>query len=189
LSGKFSLRFKAKALRANMDKSVRELAVKSLNDNLSAYYRVTSLPESLGFYWPVGSEMDIMPFIHELAIQNEVKLCLPVINGDEEPMDFVVWTPESEMKQGGNSIPEPVRRDASVMPDVLLVPLLMCDKRGNRLGYGKGHYDRTINAMARKPFLIGVGFDEQLYADNLPAESHDIKLNLIITPRQVIEIK
>lgn len=176
-------------MRANMDKSVREFATKSLNDNLSAYYRLTELPKTMGFYWPIGSEMDIMPFINELAEQGGVTLCLPVTKGNNEPMKFYAWTPQSTMKQGENDIPEPADQSTPVIPDVLLMPLLMCDRQGNRLGYGKGHYDRAIAAMVNKPFLIGIGFDEQLYTENLPAEPHDIKLNLIITPRQVIEIK
>lgn len=168
---------------------MRELATKSLNDNLSAYYRLTDLPKSLGFYWPVGSEINIMPFITELAEQGGVTLCLPVTNGTDTPMQFVEWTPQTEMTRGENDIPVPAAPSAPVTPDVLLMPLLMCDKQGNRLGYGKGHYDRAIAAMGKKPFLIGVGFDEQISTENLPVEPHDIKLNLIITPRQVIEIK
>lgn len=172
-----------------MDDETRALATKALNDNLSAYYRLTPLPSVLGFYWPFGTEMDVRPFIHYLAQQDDkVTFCLPVTNGDK-PMQFFEWTPDTTMTMGEFGIDEPAHQGELIVPDTVLVPLLMCDKHGNRLGYGKGHYDRAMASMPTKPFLIGIGFDEQVHQDKLPAEDHDIKLDLIITPRQVIEIK
>jgi len=65
---------------------------------------------------------------------------------------------------------------------------LLGDKNGNRIGYGAGHYDRYIASCDTKPYLIGVCFDEQIYDGDIPAEPHDIPLDLIVTPKRVIEI-
>ena len=67
--------------------------------------------------------------------------------------------------------------------ELAIVPLLAFDRRGYRLGYGKGYYDRLL--AAGPVTTIGVGFAAQ-EVDALPAEPHDIALDWIITEREVI---
>jgi 5-formyltetrahydrofolate cyclo-ligase len=75
-----------------------------------------------------------------------------------------------------------------VEPDLVLVPLLAFDRTGARLGYGQGHYDRTLAALrARRPVsAIGLAFAAQEVAC-LPAEPHDIPLDGIVTETAYIE--
>jgi 5-formyltetrahydrofolate cyclo-ligase len=66
---------------------------------------------------------------------------------------------------------------------LLLMPLSAFDARGNRLGYGAGHYDRAIarlRAKGKSPVLIGAAFSVQ-EAEALPAEDHDVALDMILT--------
>ena len=68
--------------------------------------------------------------------------------------------------------------------DVVIVPLVGCDKNLNRIGFGKGFYDRFLKD--KKAYKIGVCYDFQV-VDNLTVNEWDVKLNKIITPTKVIE--
>jgi 5-formyltetrahydrofolate cyclo-ligase len=84
-------------------------------------------------------------------------------------------------------IREPKPDAAEVFPDVLLVPLLAFDRRGNRIGYGGGYYDLTITALrARQPILAaGIAFAEQELI-KVPTGPRDARLDLVLTEREVI---
>ena len=72
---------------------------------------------------------------------------------------------------------------AELRPQVLLMPLAAFDGRGNRIGYGKGHYDRAIAALEKvSPVVcIGLAFDVQEVGE-VPAEAHDRRLDALLTP-------
>ena len=66
--------------------------------------------------------------------------------------------------------------------DLFLVPGLLFDKQGNRLGHGKGFYDRLLaNRRADAP-AWGIAYEWQIIAEPLPAESHDVRMNAVISP-------
>ena len=73
-----------------------------------------------------------------------------------------------------------------VYPSILLIPLVAFDKDLNRLGYGGGYYDRYISKILKKNFLltIGLGYSFQK-VNKLPTNKHDIKLNYIITEKNI----
>lgn len=134
-----------------------------------------------GVYYPIGTE--IKP---PLDLQN---LSLPVIRHDQS-LEFYEWSEGEKLITREFNIPIPdTRHKNPVTPDVIFAPLLLCDLQGNRLGYGKGHYDRYLASLNKKPLLIGVCFDEQVYEGTLPAEDHDVRLDMIVTPKGWIEIK
>ena len=93
------------------------------------------------------------------------------------------------MTQNKYGIEEPELRVDNVVPladiDVLLLPLVGFDEKGNRLGMGGGYYDRTLaqwyNGHAPHLFPIGLSYDEQRVSE-LPVEAWDIPLPEIITP-------
>jgi 5-formyltetrahydrofolate cyclo-ligase len=72
------------------------------------------------------------------------------------------------------------------IPDVLFVPLLAFDRRGHRLGYGGGYYDRTLAALPGRTAL-GFGFSA-LEVDSVPTGPHDHPLNAIVTEKEIIRI-
>ena len=86
-------------------------------------------------------------------------------------------------------IPAPPPFAPAGAPDLVIAPLLGFDRRGGRLGQGAGHYDRALAALrAAKPvFVIGLAFSGQEIAE-LPAESHDQRLDAILTETDYIEI-
>lgn len=136
---------------------------------------------TLAGYMPMRTEIDCLPAM--AAHQGLVGV--PVIRGPAMPLVFHRWHPDARMVPGdfGALIPE---CGEAVDPDVLIVPLLAFDRRGFRLGYGGGFYDRTLEGLrVRKPVLaIGFAFEAQ-EMDEVPIEPTDQPLDLIVTDREV----
>ena len=92
------------------------------------------------------------------------------------------------MKRSAFGTMEPLESAVSVLPDIVLVPLVMVDLLGTRLGRGAGHYDATLESLrAKKSILaIGVAYDWQVSEDPLPREAHDQGLDGLVTPSRAI---
>ena len=88
----------------------------------------------------------------------------------------------SEVDEGAFGIPFPAAGAADLIPVILLVPLLAFDRRGHRLGYGGGFYDRTLaDLRAKGPILaIGVGYAFQ-EVDEVPSGAYDQRIDMIAT--------
>ncbi len=123
-------------------------------------------------YWPVRGEIDPRPLLQALGRP----VALPVTGARGTVLDFRLWRPGDRMAPGPFGIPEPTGPTAE--PDVLLVPLLAFDARGNRLGYGGGYYDRTIAATGA--LAIGAAHAAQEVAA-VPVGPDDRRLAGILT--------
>lgn len=73
-------------------------------------------------------------------------------------------------------------------PDLIIVPGVAFDHHGHRIGYGKGYYDRFLRHPGRKAHLVGLCHDFQLINGAIPAEEHDIRMELIVTDRRVVHV-
>ncbi|MCB2134463.1 MAG: 5-formyltetrahydrofolate cyclo-ligase [Rhodobacteraceae bacterium] len=133
--------------------------------------------KALAGYMPMRTEIDCLPAMQ--AHQGVVGV--PVIMGRARPLQFRLWTPQSEMIEGTFGARIPANGDW-VVPEVLVVPLLAFDRRGYRLGYGGGFYDRTLEGLRANGPVVAIGF---AYAaqeiDAVPIESTDQPLDLIVT--------
>ena len=119
------------------------------------------------------------PYIAGL-IDGGTTTCLPVVIADDQPLVFRQWDGMTPLDAGdfGTMAPGP---DAPVVtPNLILMPLAGFDASGNRLGYGKGFYDRTVAALNPRPQLIGYGFSTQ-QVDLIPAEPHDVRMDMVIS--------
>ena len=87
-------------------------------------------------------------------------------------------------------IPEPAAHLPACHPDVLFIPLAAFDRRGYRIGYGAGHYDRALASLkAKKPVLaIGIAYATQEVPE-VPAEPHDQRLDFVLTEREAISCR
>jgi 5-formyltetrahydrofolate cyclo-ligase len=85
---------------------------------------------------------------------------------------------------------EPKDDAPEVDPDILIVPLAAFDRRGNRIGYGAGYYDMTINRLrALKPAkAVGIAYAAQEVAD-VPVTERDARLDLVLTEHDVIDCR
>jgi len=143
--------------------------------------------KKLGLYYPTSYELDILP-IRDFEFQRKMKFLLPVVRSDFS-MVFYEWSKKGLLLINRYGIPEPIKsKSKTVTPDIVLVPLLAFDKYKNRLGYGKGFYDKFLynnNKMKKKIISIGVAFSFQNY-HKLPTNDYDYKLDYVITEKGII---
>lgn len=136
----------------------------------------------LAGYMPMRTEIDPLAAM----AQHSGPVCVPVITGAGQPLVFHRWTPQSVMVPGefGALIPQV---SEPLTPDVLIVPLLAFDRRGYRLGYGGGFYDRTLEALRARGRAVAIGFAFAAQEmDAVPTEPTDQPLDLLVTETEVL---
>ena len=134
--------------------------------------------------WPLPGEIDLRPLLAMLAARGHAVL-LPRTLRRGEPLEFRLWTPGAPLEAGSFGTLHPQGGLPAPPPDVILVPLLAFDRRGGRLGYGAGFYDRTLRLYPRAA-AIGCAFAAQ-EVDAVPMEAHDVRLPAVATERGIIE--
>ena len=139
----------------------------------------------IGGYYPVNFEIDDLLLLKKFE-KNKFIISLPVIKNNFQ-MDFYKWSFSEILKVNKYGIPEPESKNI-VYPDILLVPLVAFDKNLNRLGYGGGYYDRTIEKLSKKKNIIKIGLALSVQKiDKVPINAYDQKLDYIITNKYIIK--
>lgn len=140
----------------------------------------------LAGYCPLENEIDLRPFLARW-METGNDLCLPRVTGPGQ-MEFCLLRDWGELEQGAFGIDEPTGPAVSTDTiDIFLVPGLAFDRRGSRLGFGKGFYDRALPAPGRA-IAIGVGHQWQLRDDPLPSEGHDRPMDHVVTDVQWVVV-
>lgn len=138
-------------------------------------------------FFPLQSEPDISPLLHDALAAGKL-LALPRFNAVANAYEAVcVRDPVRELVIGPLQVREPVAACSAVALnrlDFALVPGLGFDARGQRIGRGKGHYDRLLAGFTG--MKIGVAFDFQILTE-VPHEPHDIALDGVVTPTRWME--
>ncbi len=137
-------------------------------------------------FYPYQSEIDTRPLLGKLAGEGWTT-ALPIVVKQASPLEFRRWMPGEPTIPGKWDIPRPPADAPLVEPDVLLVPLLAFDRRGYRLGYGGGFYDRTLEKLrAGKPVVaIGIAYAVQ-EVDSVIHDDHDQLLDFVMTEKELI---
>jgi len=143
-------------------------------------------------YWAVDGELPLNLIIPPLASRGQ-QFLLPVIGADKT-LRFAPWQNGMEVQPNRYGIPEPLEVRQPLAPfqlDLVLVPLLGFDRRGNRLGYGGGYYDRSFaflqeQARPTEPLLVGIAYAFQ-EIDALEPADWDVPLDFIATDRELID--
>ncbi len=170
--------------------SIEKEAAAMLSDRIRK--RVLSLDEfkssdDVFLYCSFRSEVDTRRLIED-TIEIKGRVYLPKVVSRTK-MIFVKVSSIDELKKGFRGIFEPEgNEESSVLPGLILVPLLAYDLKGIRLGYGGGYYDRTLPLYKGKSMLAALAFEEQCH-DGLPCDETDIKMDAVITPKEVIRIR
>jgi 5-formyltetrahydrofolate cyclo-ligase len=188
LDQKRRARTAANAARIQAHKSLGERAGLMLAQHELPVIRKDNIASVSGFY-PYQAEINALPLLARLVSEGW-QTALPVVMAKGEPLTFRAWGPGEPTGRGIWDIHIPLESAAEVQPDVLLVPMLAFDRRGYRLGYGGGFYDRTLAELRKlKPVVaIGVAYAGQ-EMDEVPVASYDEPLDWILTERGVIEPK
>jgi 5-formyltetrahydrofolate cyclo-ligase len=140
-------------------------------------------------FWPIRDEPDTLPLIAALAAHG-FGAALPVTVSRTAPLVFRQWRPGDPTLPGAMKIPEPLASAQALDPDLLFVPLACFDRRGHRIGYGAGHYDRTLALLrvAAPTIAVGIGYGAAETPD-IPDEAHDQRLDFILTERELIDCR
>ena len=142
------------------------------------------LPEAKIFssYRAIGSEITPTLLERELA-QRGADIALPAIVRKSAPLTFRTWQEGDPLIPGKWGILEPASNGPSVLPDVVLLPMLAFDAAGRRLGYGGGFYDRTLQELRTKKIIIAIGLAyPQQEVDAVPYDGYDQYLDYVLTP-------
>ena len=125
-----------------------------------------------GFY-PIRGEPDVLSLL-ALLTQEGYDVALPAVKGRGTALDFRLWRPGDPTFLGPMGIPEPSDAAPVVDPDLLFTPLACFDRRGHRVGYGAGYYDRSLARLRAMKTIhaVGVAYGVCEVAA-VPYEAHD----------------
>ena len=174
-----------KELRKEIRARKRDIPVDELREMSRLLCKRLLANERLGnastvmMYYPLGDEVDVTPVIEQLAESGKT-VVLPQVTGEAE-MVLRRYTGKADLREGAFGIMEPCGElftDYEAI-DVAIIPGMAFDRHGNRLGRGKGYYDRFLPLLPTRVYKIGVCFPFQLL-DDIPMEEHDKRVNLIV---------
>jgi 5-formyltetrahydrofolate cyclo-ligase len=175
-----------------VDTKQRALAANAAKTVLSAHSLFQS-SQTIAGYFARAIEMDLMPIME--AVWHAQKKCyLPVLAPADNTLHFVAYKEDDDLQINRHKILEPTldidKTIATPQLDLVLVPLMGFDDKGNRLGNGGGFYDRSfafLHGQPRpsKPILIGVGYELQ-QSNAIPHEAWDVQLDGVLTEKKLL---
>ena len=182
---KAALRREALARRGTVAPGARAAFSRRLADEGLRLARLWR-PDAVSAFHALRDEPDTLELLSALSEQG-FATALPVVVGRGSPLVFRLWRPGDPTRSGAMSIAEPLEDAPAVDPDLLFVPLACFDRRGHRIGYGAGYYDRTLARLrAIKPVhAVGVAYGVCEVAA-VPYEAHDQSLDAIVTDQETI---
>jgi 5-formyltetrahydrofolate cyclo-ligase len=181
---KLELRAKIRAALEKISQAVRAVESMDLCERLKIQMRSA---RAILFFAPLPDELDVWPLLEESLASGKI-IALPFFDVEGKKYGTRrLKNLATEIIIGKFGVREPIQSCAEIplqLFDLILVPGMAFDLHGNRLGRGKGFYDRLLaNANALK---CGVGHDFQLL-EKIPAEPHDGKVDYILTPKRCVK--
>ena len=136
-------------------------------------------------YYPINDEINTVPII-EYALREGKRVALPISSTVDYTLTFRLISSLDELKNGAYSIPEPTE-DAEIFNNetkaLCIVPGLSFDRSGNRLGYGKGFYDRFLSEF--NGTTVGLCYSEFLL-NNLPTDKNDRTVDIVVSDTEEV---
>ena len=175
-----------------LERKKKYLTVKKFNFNLifNLIKKIFNKEKiTIAGYYPSNYEVNILDFLKQAKKYN-FKVVLPVLKSTAV-MNFERWSFGNPLYVNKFGMLEPKSSKNNIIPDIVLVPLLAFDNKLNRIGYGKGYYDRAlkkINKIKKKAIFIGIAFSFQK-SIKVPTNKHDVKLDYIFTEQGIISSK
>ena len=190
---KNNLRIIAKRKRKliSLDTEDKNTFLKNINSCLDRVFSIENPVKEVGLYYPIFNEISPLVFIEYFKV-NKITTALPVVDSNSNSMVFKKWFKKEKLQKSHIGTYEPLRTNKTILPQIIVVPMLMFDRKLNRLGYGAGYYDKSISTLKRyfdkkqKNFItIGLAYSEQ-ETKSIPYESHDQKLDFIVTEKEIL---
>jgi len=164
--------------------------------------RLLGLPEflmsgSVLLYASFGSEVDTRNII-EHCLSGGIIVALPKVNTENDGLDLYRISDLADLAPGYRGIPEPpARREEKILIDdidIVVVPGVAFDESLNRVGYGKGYYDKLLGPaaglrqaaiVAQRPFFAALAYEEQIVS-SIYCGPYDINMDAVITDKRTI---
>lgn len=181
-SEKNELRYKMKRLRVLLPEAERKSAAEEVFERLEKTAAFL-LADRIMMYHSLPDELYTHAFLKKWA--GKKRFYLPRVNGVN--LEVLPYE-ESRLELGSFHIEEPKGNELTDPAEIemVVVPAVAYDRKGKRLGRGKGFYDRFLqNTKATK---VGVGYEFQL-VEELPVEPHDVAMDIVVTQKTTIVIK
>lgn len=144
--------------------------------------------KSILMYVSFRSEVDTITHLDDI-LELGKKLVVPLVDSKQKSLTLYEIRSDSELEPGYMGIPEPRVGEERIVTlkdiDLVVIPGTGFDTEGNRLGYGGGYYDRLLSKSEKHVPIVALSFEEQM-TDKIPAESHDIKMDIIITAERIM---
>ena len=183
---KMALRQKYKALRESLSTSgIDEMSLEIANQALKLdiwdheFYHV--------FLSITKHKEGNTEYLLQIIFGKDANAVIPKVKFEE--LEHFLLTDSTKLIPSKWGIPEPekgIKIDPSQI-DVVFLPLLAYDKAGNRIGYGKGFYDKFLFNCRPETFKVGLSFFEP--EEHIQASSHDIRLDYCVTPQSIFKFK
>lgn len=179
---KDDIRDRVKARKSLLSQAEKAFAAKCVFDRLEQSAAFL-LAENILLYHSLPDELSTREFLDKWSGRKH--FFLPRVNGVN--LDILPYD-RSHMALGAFHIEEPQGDDTADINSIelIVVPAIAYDKRGNRVGRGKSYYDRLLQSTAATK--IGVGYDFQLISEDIPVEPHDVAVDIVITDRRRLVI-
>lgn len=172
------VRKEIKNIRDNLDKTIVDSASLTITEKVIDFIKNLNA-KTFMVYKSFKNEVKTDKII-DFLLSNGKTVAYPITIGD----DMVAGVPTSnEYKKSSLGVLEPIDYTIIEMPDVVFVPLVACDKNLNRIGMGKGYYDRYLSG--KSAIKIGICYDFQV-VDSITPNPYDIPLDMIITEKRII---
>ncbi len=178
---KSEIRRKIKNLRMMLLEREKEMAAEEVFSKLEKTAAFI-MAEKILMYHSLPDELQTIKFLKKW--HDRKHFFLPRVNGVN--LDILPYE-ETRLELGSFHIEEPTGDNVADVNDIelMIIPAVAFDRKGNRLGRGKGFYDRLLSTS--KATKIGVGYEFQLF-DSIPSEPHDVAMDMIITQKTLIKM-
>ena len=185
---KRALRAELRERRQMMSQAARDAAAEGIRAQLDALVdRVGA--RSISCFLSIPSEPGPRDFVAG-AVARGIRVLLPITRKDGL-LDWIVATPDGDITEGMFGLPEPVGEVLGPIAvndvDLMVIPAAAIDRRGMRLGWGRGFFDKTIGSMERCPPVYAVVYDSEVL-DEVPSDRHDQPVTGVVTPTQTLTL-
>jgi 5-formyltetrahydrofolate cyclo-ligase len=185
---KRALRAELRERRQMMSQAARDAAAEGIRAQLDELVARVGA-RSLSCFLSIPSEPGTRDFVAG-AVARGIRVLLPITRKDGL-LDWIVATPDGDITEGMFGLPEPVGEVLGPIAvndvDLMVIPAAAIDRRGMRLGWGRGFFDKTIGSMERCPPVYAVVYDTEIL-DEVPRDLHDQRVTGIVTPTQTLTL-
>ena len=138
---------------------------------------------NIACYFSIGSEIDTYDIMLDILKQGKNILLPKIVDNN---LKFYVIPDLGKLEKGefGIMVPKDSCKEMEKI-DCILIPTIGISRSGDRLGYGKGYYDKFLSSI--DAVKIALTYSKQI-VKSVPTESHDIKIDLIITEDEIIKV-